>query len=193
MPSRDEAITLIERLHEAQARLYTDGDAEPVRALLSDDIAWHVPGTSPIAGSYHGLDQVVGYMITRRVLADRTFRMHRLDVLTGSGSTVAVLTDGEAVIDGVRVGGRPWVCTACPGAGWPSAGCCLWIKPSSTASGPRAGATDRLDSEPRRGGRVVECTGLENRRRGNSSAGSNPAPSAVGAASTFSHSPRARG
>src|SRR5215218_7593183 len=32
---------------------------------------------------------------------------------------------------------------------------------------------------PRRGGRVVECTGLENRRRGNSSAGSNPAPSAL--------------
>ena len=32
--------------------------------------------------------------------------------------------------------------------------------------------------EARRGGRVVECTGLENRRRGNSSAGSNPAPSA---------------
>src|SRR5215212_9759486 len=31
----------------------------------------------------------------------------------------------------------------------------------------------------RRGGRVVECAGLENRRRGNSSAGSNPAPSAV--------------
>ena len=32
--------------------------------------------------------------------------------------------------------------------------------------------------QTRRGGRVVECTGLENRRRGNSSAGSNPAPSA---------------
>ena len=33
-------------------------------------------------------------------------------------------------------------------------------------------------ARPGRGGRVVECTGLENRRRGNSSAGSNPAPSA---------------
>ena len=105
MPSRDEAIAVIERLHLAQASLYTDGDAGPVRAVLTDDIAWHVPGTSPIAGSYHGVDQVVGYMINRRVLADGTFRMHRLDVLTGLGSTVAVLTDGSATIAGVE---RRW-------------------------------------------------------------------------------------
>ena len=56
-----------------------------VRAVLHPDIAWHVPGTSPIAGSYRGLDEVVSYMLARRALADGTFRMHRLDVLTGSG------------------------------------------------------------------------------------------------------------
>ena len=39
-------------------------------------------------------------MLARRALANGTFRMHRLDVLTGSGSTVAVLTDGTATIDG---------------------------------------------------------------------------------------------
>src|SRR3954452_23685721 len=43
---------------------------------------------------------------------------------------------------------------------------------------PRGRSRTYHESPPRRGGRVVECTGLENRRRGNSSAGSNPAPSA---------------
>ena len=101
MLSRQEAVEVIDRLHNAQTRLYDDGDPEAVRGVLTDDIAWHVPGASPIAGSYHGIDEVVAYMLARRELADGTFRMHRLDVLTGSGQTVAVLTDGE-----VSVGGR---------------------------------------------------------------------------------------
>jgi ketosteroid isomerase-like protein len=98
---RDDAEAVIEQLHAAQARLYTDGDVAGVRDVLSPDITWHVPGASPIAGSYRGLDEVVSYMLSRRELADGTFRMQRLDVLTGDGSTVAVLTDGTAQIDGV--------------------------------------------------------------------------------------------
>jgi uncharacterized protein len=96
---RDAALAVIEQLHAAQARLYTDGDDEGVRSILAPDIAWHVPGESPIAGDYSGLDEVVAYMLARRALADGTFVMHRLDVLTGSGSTIAVLTDGTATID----------------------------------------------------------------------------------------------
>ena len=101
MLSREDAVQIIDRLHDAQARLYTDGDPESVREMLTDGIAWHVPGTSPIAGSYHGIDEVIAYMLARRELADGTFRMHRLDVLTGSGETVAVLTDGSASLRGV--------------------------------------------------------------------------------------------
>jgi ketosteroid isomerase-like protein len=105
MVSRDQALGIIDRLHDAQARLYTDGDPEPVRALLGEDIAWHVPGTSPIAGSYHGLDEVIEYMLARGRLAGGTFRMHRRDVLSGSGDTVAVLTDGKAEVGGAE---RRW-------------------------------------------------------------------------------------
>ena len=105
MPSREEAIEVIERLHKAQARLYTEGDPAAVRALLGDQIAWHVPGASPIAGDYHGPDEVIEYMLARGQLADGTFRMHRLDTLTGEGETIAVLTDGEVTIDGAE---RRW-------------------------------------------------------------------------------------
>jgi len=100
MLSRDEAVEVIDRLHDAQARLYGDGDPAPVRDVLTEDIAWHVPGASPIAGSYHGIDEVVEYMLARRELADGTFVMHRLDVLTGLGDTVAVLTDGSVSVAG---------------------------------------------------------------------------------------------
>jgi uncharacterized protein len=102
---RDAAVAVIEELHAAQASLYTDGDPSAVRSVLHPDITWHVPGESPIAGSYRGLDEVVSYMLARRELADGTFRMHRLDVLTGSGDTIAVLTDGTAVVRGAE---RRW-------------------------------------------------------------------------------------
>src|SRR5438067_1810883 len=46
---------------------------------------------------------------------------------------------------------------------------------SEVAFGPEAPDHDRR----RRGGRAVECIGLENRQGGNSLAGSNPAPSAA--------------
>src|SRR4051794_4583459 len=44
-------------------------------------------------------------MVARRAIADGTFRMHRGDVLTGDGDSVAVLTDGTAVVGGVE---RRW-------------------------------------------------------------------------------------
>jgi hypothetical protein len=55
-----------------------------------------------MAGSYRGLDEVVGYMLARRAHAGGTFRMHRRDVMTASGATVAVLTDGTATINGAE-------------------------------------------------------------------------------------------
>jgi ketosteroid isomerase-like protein len=105
VPSRAAAIEVIERLHAAQARLYEDGDTGPVQELLTDDIVWVVPGSSPIAGTYRGRNEVLGYMLARRVSANGTFRMDRGDVLTGDGDSVAVLTDGTAVIGGVE---RRW-------------------------------------------------------------------------------------
>jgi ketosteroid isomerase-like protein len=97
---RDTAADLLTRLHEAQGAFYAGGDSGPVLALLTDDIAWHVPGRNAIAGDYLGPDEVVGYFIRRRELAQRSFRMHPGELLVGSGQHVAALTDGTAVIDG---------------------------------------------------------------------------------------------
>jgi ketosteroid isomerase-like protein len=102
---RARAEAVLARLHAAQAAFYAGEDDMAVRAVLTDDIAWHVPGENAIAGDYRGIDEVLAYFARRRDLADRTFRMHPRDILTGDGDHVAALTDGTAVIDGTE---RQW-------------------------------------------------------------------------------------
>jgi ketosteroid isomerase-like protein len=102
---RDEARRILARLHEAQGAFYAGGPAEPLRAVLTDDIAWTVPGRNAIAGEYHGIEAVMAYFARRRDLASGSFRMHPGDLLTGSGNCVAVLTDGSATFGGVE---RRW-------------------------------------------------------------------------------------
>ncbi len=97
---RATAAETLRRLHAAQGEFYAGGDAAPLRALLADDIEWHVPGSSPIAGHYAGHDAVMDYFARRRDRAARTFRMEPGDLLTGDGDRVAVLTDGVAVLGG---------------------------------------------------------------------------------------------
>jgi ketosteroid isomerase-like protein len=99
---RDEARRLLARLHEAQGAFYAGGPEEPLRAMLTDDIEWTVPGHNAIAGEYRGIDEVMAYFARRRDLAARSFRMHPGDLLTGDGDRVAVLTDGTATIGGVE-------------------------------------------------------------------------------------------
>jgi uncharacterized protein len=67
---------LIEAFYQAQRRFYAgEDDTTTLRGLLSDDVAWHVPGRSAIAGDYRGHDQVLGYFAARRKLASGTFRV----------------------------------------------------------------------------------------------------------------------
>ena len=102
---RTSAMAVLERLHAAQGAFYAGGDEAPLREVLANEIEWHVPGHNAIAGDYHGVESVLDYMRRRRDLADRSFRMHPGDVLTGDGEHVAVLTDGTATIGGVE---RRW-------------------------------------------------------------------------------------
>ena len=102
---RERAARFIEALHRAQEGLYAGGSVEPVRALLCGDVVWHVPGRTAIAGDHDGIDAVIAYMLRRRDVTDRTFRMHRRELLVGEGEHFAALTDGSAVIAGRR---REW-------------------------------------------------------------------------------------
>ncbi|HEX4106752.1 MAG TPA: nuclear transport factor 2 family protein [Solirubrobacteraceae bacterium] len=103
--NRDRALERLRELHGAQSAFYAGGPAAPLRAVLTEDIVWHVPGTSPIAGVYEGIEAVLAYLARRRDLATGTFRMHPGEVLSGEGDHVAVLTGGTAQIGGLE---RRW-------------------------------------------------------------------------------------
>jgi ketosteroid isomerase-like protein len=100
--NRNEAVALLDRLHRAQNEFYAGGSGAALEQLLAPNITWTVPGDNPIAGTYRGLEEVLGYFRRRRDLADRTFQMRRRDVLVGEGDRVAALTDGIATIRGVE-------------------------------------------------------------------------------------------
>lgn len=99
---RERAARVLTRLHEAQGELYRGGDPTSVHGLLAPEITWHVPGDNAIAGEYHGVDEVVAYMLRRRDLAGSTMRMFPGEMLVGDGDHVGVRTDGAAVLGGVE-------------------------------------------------------------------------------------------
>ncbi len=96
--NRGAAIALLDRLYQAQNEFYAGGSAAALWPILAPDITWTVPGDNRIAGTYRGLEEVLGYFRRRRDHAGRTFRMKRRDVLVGDGDRIAALTDGFATI-----------------------------------------------------------------------------------------------
>jgi acyl-CoA thioesterase FadM/ketosteroid isomerase-like protein len=99
MNEPEHAKDVVDRFLERQREMYAGGGVERVRELLADDIVWHVPGTSPIAGDYRGRDAVVAYFLRRRALAGGAItitqrgEMHDEEVLVQ-------LADGRASLGG---------------------------------------------------------------------------------------------
>jgi ketosteroid isomerase-like protein len=90
---------LIRDFHDHQNRFYAGGEQESVAAMLADDVTWHVPGLSALAGDYRGRDDVLRYFARRRRLAGATFRIDVRGVLAEDEVTV-ILARGEVVFDG---------------------------------------------------------------------------------------------
>lgn len=93
---------LVAELHRRQREMYAGGAVEPVAELLCEDIVWHVPGSSPIAGDHQGRDAVLAYFTKRRALASASMRMHPKGVLE-DGDAVVQLVDGTASFGGEEV------------------------------------------------------------------------------------------
>jgi ketosteroid isomerase-like protein len=90
---------LISEFHERQNRFYAGGDQAPVSAMLTDDVTWHVPGHSAIAGDHRGREEVLRYFARRRELADATFRIDVRGVLADDERAV-ILASGEVELGG---------------------------------------------------------------------------------------------
>lgn len=88
LPSADdEAMALVRRGYEA----FNAQDLDTLRSILAADVVQHVPGHGPLAGTYTGIDAVLGYYASLGQLTDGTFRAHLVDVHgDGLGHVVAI-------------------------------------------------------------------------------------------------------
>jgi ketosteroid isomerase-like protein len=66
------------------------GDMEAISGLFDDDIVWHVPGRSQVAGDYRGKDAVFGFFAKTMELTGGTFRLEVHDVLANDDHSVGL-------------------------------------------------------------------------------------------------------
>jgi ketosteroid isomerase-like protein len=99
MPEEHPNAKLLREFHDAQNRFYAGGDQEPARAMLAEDVTWHVPGRSPIAGDHRGRSEVLRYFAARRDLAQATFRIAVRHVLAEDDRAV-IFAGGRVQRDG---------------------------------------------------------------------------------------------
>ncbi|MDQ3723570.1 MAG: nuclear transport factor 2 family protein [Actinomycetota bacterium] len=69
-------------------------DVPTVLAIFSDDISWHIPGRSPLAGTYAGPDEVLGFFQSLGERSGGTFNLDVHDILdNGEDKVVLLLTE----------------------------------------------------------------------------------------------------
>lgn len=82
-------ITKAERLGEAMAAV-SRGDVERFgELLLSDDVVWHWPGRSSVAGDYRGRAAAVGLIQGFGQLTQGRLRVEPIDILEGRDHLMA--------------------------------------------------------------------------------------------------------
>jgi uncharacterized protein len=86
---------LIRDGYEAFAR----GDIPAVLEILGEDIAWHVPGRSPLSGDYRGHDDVLGFFRRSMELSEGTLKV-ALDEVVADGDRVVAITTVSAQRNG---------------------------------------------------------------------------------------------
>jgi ketosteroid isomerase-like protein len=66
-------------------RAYQDfesGDLDLLGVVMANDVVWHEPGRSALAGDYQGPEAVLGFLGQLRSRSDGTFKIEVVDVLS---------------------------------------------------------------------------------------------------------------
>lgn len=93
------SATLIRRGVEAFRR----GDAAWIRQHVVDDIIWHVGGSTPLRGTYRGIDEVLDFMTREReAMVAVSAEMEIGDVLANDDHVVLLGTMSADLPDGRR-------------------------------------------------------------------------------------------
>lgn len=67
------------------------GDMETVRGMWNDDIEWVIPGRSPLAGTYRGPDEIMGFFAKLADLSGGSFQLDVRDVLASDDHVVVLV------------------------------------------------------------------------------------------------------
>ena len=97
-----DARAVVHEFLARQREMYAGADLGAVEEMLAEDVIWHVPGTSPIAGDYRGRKAVTGYFRLRRELAGGAIRIDTHGEAHHSEAVVQ-LADGRAMLGGADV------------------------------------------------------------------------------------------
>lgn len=85
--TEDKYMMQVRRGYEA----FNAQDVDTLREVMSRDVVHHVPGNSPLAGAYKGIDAVLGYYAKIAELTEGSFRADLIDVFgDGQGHVTAV-------------------------------------------------------------------------------------------------------
>jgi hypothetical protein len=77
------------RAREAYAA-FAAGDLDKVKEVFHPDLVWHMPGHSPVAGDYRGIDAVLGFFGTVFTETGGTFRNTLEEVIATEDTTVVI-------------------------------------------------------------------------------------------------------
>ena len=68
-------------------------DLDLLRVVMADDVVWHEPGRSSLAGTYKGPEAVLGFLVKLKSQSDGTFKIEVLDVLSKPERVVVLQRD----------------------------------------------------------------------------------------------------
>jgi len=71
---------------------FATGDVATLNELFADDIVWHAPGRSQLAGDHQGVDAVLGYFGRTMELTGGAFRVEVHDVVANDEHAVGLNT-----------------------------------------------------------------------------------------------------
>jgi uncharacterized protein len=88
-PTRAEHpnVTLVNEAHERLER----GDTAAIRDMFADDITWHEFGSSPLAGTYVGRDEVMKFWQRYFTAAGRDFTQDIVSVMANDDFVTSIV------------------------------------------------------------------------------------------------------
>ena len=78
-------VVLITRCYDA----FAAGDLESLADVFADDVVWHEPGRSPVAGDHKGRTGIIEFLQRLRELSGATISVELIDVMVNAERAVA--------------------------------------------------------------------------------------------------------